>query len=239
MRTKNAANTMDDRRPAKRRRRDSFEIQIPLRRRFVPGTAPPTYPLSLLPPHDSDAFIVDKLVTPLGALQPGARRILSYLISWPDFSSARVTVPANRILDYVSPRELEDWEYRNSEKLEEEEFEEQTKLAILESLGQMPEDTTMKEKKRRGRPPGARAQPEEPPPEPDELAETAVPSRAAGPSLSTPKKRPWRDLAPGVDESETDEFALYQQLKGDEQLDDSETDELQVQVQQPRKVAIA
>ncbi|CAK7246370.1 MAG: hypothetical protein STHCBS139747_008000 [Sporothrix thermara] len=90
---------------------------------------------------DTGAFIVDKVVTPLDgswgevpataddydtdeedaryAANPQrqtVRRMLCYVVGWPDEPYARQLVRCTDILDYVSPRVLEDWEYARMEE---------------------------------------------------------------------------------------------------------------------------
>ncbi|CAK7565591.1 MAG: hypothetical protein SEPTF4163_003511 [Sporothrix epigloea] len=100
-------------------------------------------PISLLPSCldayglETGAFIVDKLVTPLDGeataadnfdtnekdawyavnpQQKRVRRMLCYVVGWPDEPYARQLVRCTEILDYVSPRTLEDWEYARMEE---------------------------------------------------------------------------------------------------------------------------
>lgn len=105
----------------------------------------PEPPITLVPPRDCSgaAFIVDKVVTPFEvdegefynsdkeeweyADEVGTdnetirrrhtrQRVLNYVVAWPDEPFARQLVPCTKILDYVSPRVLEDWEYALSER---------------------------------------------------------------------------------------------------------------------------
>ncbi|CAK7269014.1 hypothetical protein SEPCBS57363_003387 [Sporothrix epigloea] len=103
----------------------------------------PFQPISLLPSRfdayglDTGAFIVDKLVTPLDGeataadsfdtnekdawyaanpQQQRVRQMLCYVVGWPDEPYARQLVRCTEILDYVSPRTLEDWEYARMEE---------------------------------------------------------------------------------------------------------------------------
>jgi len=69
--------------------------------KYVPGSGPPLAPLSVMLPHDSSGFIIDK------------RHIykkLCYVVGFTDHPELKITVPPPDILDYVSPRNLEDWE---------------------------------------------------------------------------------------------------------------------------------
>ncbi|KAL1895903.1 hypothetical protein Sste5346_005001 [Sporothrix stenoceras] len=44
------------------------------------------------------------------------KRVLNYVVGWPDEPYARQLVPCTQILEYVSPRVLEDWEYALTER---------------------------------------------------------------------------------------------------------------------------
>ncbi|ERS95679.1 hypothetical protein HMPREF1624_07753 [Sporothrix schenckii ATCC 58251] len=44
------------------------------------------------------------------------KRVLNYVVGWPDEPYARHLVPCTQILDYVSPRVVEDWEYALTER---------------------------------------------------------------------------------------------------------------------------
>ncbi|CAK7231375.1 hypothetical protein SCUCBS95973_007890 [Sporothrix curviconia] len=91
--------------------------------------------------YDSGAYIVDKVVTPLdgswGTVPATAddydtdeedaryaanpqrqtvQRMLCYVVGWPDEPYARQLVRCTEILDYVSPRVVEDWEYAQMEE---------------------------------------------------------------------------------------------------------------------------
>ena len=111
------------------------------RPRYVAGVSgAPSGPISLVPPRDCDAYIIDKVVTPFDgwggqaataeeydtdeedaryAADPARRtvqRVLNYVVGWPDEPYARELVPCTRILDYVSPYTLEAFEYALCER---------------------------------------------------------------------------------------------------------------------------
>ncbi|RFU71846.1 chromo domain [Trichoderma arundinaceum] len=79
---------------------------------YVPGSGPPLQPISLLPPGGSAAYIDGRCVissfdsSPNG--KPPSKRMV-YLIKGPGIPEGK-QVPANRILDFVSPRALETFE---------------------------------------------------------------------------------------------------------------------------------
>lgn len=128
-------------------------IVIPLASKpadYVPGSGPPLQPISLLPPGDSTAYIIERVLLPSPGLAPNGRPLpkrMAYLIGWRDLPAASKLVPAMQVLDYVSPRTLEDFE----ERLEQELDDEKGRLeAELKSDLVAPQ---AKKKKRRGRPP--------------------------------------------------------------------------------------
>src|SRR6266566_2003327 len=85
-------------------------------------SGPPLAPITLLPPHDSTAYIIDKFEHWIpdnnGKIQ---HKRLKYLIGWTDLPAARLALAANDVLDYVSPAALEEWEYRQSLERDEDE----------------------------------------------------------------------------------------------------------------------
>ncbi|KAB5551247.1 hypothetical protein GE09DRAFT_1125509 [Coniochaeta sp. 2T2.1] len=177
------------------------------KRLFLAELPPP--PISLLPPRDSTAFIVSKLVLPVPLNVPRdyvPQRRMFYTIGWTDLPSARVCVDAAKVLEYVSPRELEDWEYNDQLRREEE----QRRAAAA------PAPAPQLEKKRPGRPRKGPAQAQR------EAAAAAIGVEAvaleseaedvradnkavAGPSLSTPSKRKLEELLRDTEAEETAE----------------------------------
>jgi hypothetical protein len=89
----------------------------------VPNSGPPMERLGLLPPKDTTAYIIERILLPPESLaadgRPRPKRMM-YIIGWTDLPAACLLVPAMRVLDYVSPRVLEDWEMDMEEELEEE-----------------------------------------------------------------------------------------------------------------------
>ena len=78
-------------------------------------------PLSLALENGSTAFIADKFVRFL--TDRPHKQQMHYLVRWSDLPAAALAVPATEILDYVSSRVLEDYEYQLS--LEEDQLLEQ------------------------------------------------------------------------------------------------------------------
>lgn len=183
----------------------SLQFDIPIRPplRFDPSKRPPpTVDLQLK--KDTDAFIVDKVVLPLEPFtqlnDPRQRRVY-YIVAWPDLRAARPVVDAVKILDYVSPRELEDWEYRDALRREKENSEAEAEAAASVKEGLVETGVAVARKKPGRKPKNAmRAQIRPPTPELDSEEEEILARKKQGPSLSTPQKsrifRLERDLDP-------------------------------------------
>ncbi|RSL39870.1 hypothetical protein CEP53_013746 [Fusarium sp. AF-6] len=141
--------------PEKRERTDHvvrtrIEVQIPQKRTkgYVPGSGPPLQPISLLPPRDSTAYILDRIILPSpGPAADGKPlpRRMTYIVGWSDLPAARMLVPAMKILDYVSPQEVEEWGFKNMEEQMD------SKKLAQEKKEQAGEKSS--KPKRRGRPP--------------------------------------------------------------------------------------
>lgn len=188
---------------------------------FKRGSGPPLAPITLVPPRDSTAYIIARFSVNIpnenGKL---AHKRLRYLVKWPDRPAATLNVDATRVLDYVSPRELEEWEHRESLENDEEERE---------------RAEARKEMARRG---GGRLRPGRVGPkrelEIDEskaaVAAEAVKRRrgrpAKGPSLSTPQKVRLEDF--NTEDADTDRDgevaspsgAIFRQLYGGQRESD-------------------
>lgn len=117
---------------------------------YVPGSGPPLRPISLLPAGDSTAYIIERVLLPSPGPAPSGKPLpkrMAYLIGWRDLRAASMVVPAMQVLEYVSPRTLEEFEA----KLEQEVDDEKEKLRNEFKSGlTMPQQ---KKKKKRGRPP--------------------------------------------------------------------------------------
>ncbi|KAF5229977.1 hypothetical protein FANTH_14024 [Fusarium anthophilum] len=134
-------------RKPKEQKKSRIEVRLRSKPRdYVPGSGPPLQPISLLPPQDSTAYILERIILPSPGLaadgHPLPRR-MAYIVSWTDLPAAQMLVPAMDILEYVSPRKLEEWEFKNTEEQLEEEKTEKMKT----EAGQVAQP------KRRGRPP--------------------------------------------------------------------------------------
>ncbi|RGP77528.1 hypothetical protein FLONG3_4313 [Fusarium longipes] len=125
--------------PKKRKPHESTKsrvaVNVPSRStEYVPGQGPPLQRISLLPPQDSTAYILERIILPSPGLaddgQPLPRR-MTYIVAWRDLPAAQMLVPAMDILEYVSPRELEEWEFANTEEQMEQETEKQQDQAVV------------------------------------------------------------------------------------------------------------
>ncbi|KAH7027298.1 uncharacterized protein B0I36DRAFT_364520 [Microdochium trichocladiopsis] len=109
-----------------------LEIPLPsLPKRYRSGDGPqPTAPISMVLKNDSTAQIFEKRV--LGGPPKNGELSLQmhYVVGWSDLPAARVAIQAQHILDYVSPRVLEDFEYKLYLEREAREEEEEVAAAI-------------------------------------------------------------------------------------------------------------
>ncbi|KAH7150378.1 hypothetical protein B0J13DRAFT_287769 [Dactylonectria estremocensis] len=189
--------------PLKRKRethrRSRIEVRIPAKLpEYIARTGPPLQPISLLPPQDSTAYILERILLPSPGLASDGKplpRRMSYMVGWHDLRAAYLLVPAMQVLDYVSPQAFEEWEYQMEQKLDEERqrVEEKRQRMEKEMMEQDRRQETPKPMRRRGRPP-ARAQ--------IETAKVAAPRNnlvktsrpTAGAMSTTPTKARLREL---------------------------------------------
>ncbi|PTB66835.1 hypothetical protein BBK36DRAFT_1116933 [Trichoderma citrinoviride] len=162
-------------------------IVIPLTSKpadYVPGSGPPLQPISLLPPGDSTAYIIERVLLPSPGLAPNGRPLpkrMAYLIGWRDLPAASKVVPAMQVLDYVSPRTLEDFEARLEQELDDEKgrLEAELKSDLV---------APQAKKKKRGRPPAHSQIETAVVAEPETVAQAKSRHKAGVMSLTTPKK---------------------------------------------------
>ncbi|KAM0242068.1 hypothetical protein ACHAP5_007466 [Fusarium lateritium] len=194
-------------------RRSRIEVHLHSKPRdYVPGSGPPLQQIGLLPPKDSTAYILERIILPSPGLaadgQPLPRR-MTYIVAWHDLPAAQMLVPAMDVLEYVSPRELEDWEYANTEEqMEHEKVETKQDVA-----GDAPKP------KKRGRPPKHSKIETAVVAVPDD-EEPAVPKRGAM-TINTPTKNRLRDFDGLSDEDGSSSRQLQWETTGDSM----ETDE--------------
>ncbi|KAI1100587.1 hypothetical protein F4804DRAFT_40155 [Jackrogersella minutella] len=236
-----------------RKRTRRSRVQIPVPSKPPPyrlGDGPPLAPLSIVPENDSTAFIVDKRVQPSTARNGESKLHMYYVVGWRDLPAARVAILATEVHDYVSPREVEDFEYRalleRDEESERQEMEKklkatiaakkkQAKLANATGTPAAPSTPPAPHSKKRGRPSKAELQARRPSqranfinPKPTEVL--LPPESTSGPSLSTPQKKRAKEIATDVEDiDETDEAdpddAIYRQLLEDgDNVEDTDVD---------------
>ncbi|KAF4954867.1 hypothetical protein FGADI_4969 [Fusarium gaditjirri] len=200
-----------EKRKPKEHKRSRIEVRLRSKPRdYVPGSGPPLHPISLLPPQDSTAYILERIILPSPGVAadglPLPRR-MTYIVSWTDLPAAHMLVPAMDILEYVSPRKLEEWEFKNTEEQLEEETTEKKKAEAGQAA----------QPKRRGRPPKHST---------IETAvvavvedEEAVPMKGAM-TIKTPTKNRLKDF-----EGLSDEEGLARQPQWEMTGDSAETDD--------------
>ncbi|KAJ3533556.1 hypothetical protein NM208_g7931 [Fusarium decemcellulare] len=198
--------------PKKRKRshHGRTRIEVHLRskpRDYVSGSGPPLQRISLLPPQDTTAYILERIILPSPGLaadgQPLPRR-MTYIVGWHDLPAATMLVPAMDVLEYVSPRELEEWEFKN--------MEEQMDRAKVDKQEQAV-DNVSKPKKRRGRPP-KHSQIETAVVAVPESDTEALPKKGVM-TISTPNKNRMKDFEGLSDEEGSPSRQLQREMSGE------------------------
>ncbi|KAL2889865.1 hypothetical protein HOO65_020407 [Ceratocystis lukuohia] len=89
---------------------------------YIPGSGPVSRDATIVPVSDSTAYIIGQVFLSEGFAADGKLRpkSLAWLIGFRDRPAARIVVRAYQVYDYVSPRELEEYEYRQWLQREEE-----------------------------------------------------------------------------------------------------------------------
>ncbi|KAL7629642.1 hypothetical protein AAE478_001164 [Parahypoxylon ruwenzoriense] len=217
-------------------------IEIPLSskpRPYRPGDGPPLAPIGIVPENDSDAFILDKRVLPTTTANGELKLQMYYVVGWPDLPAARVTILATKVCDFVSPRALEEFEYKTLlERDEEEEMQEaRAKKRKVESVTTKtkktattnmvhrpttPDVSSAINRGRRGRLSKAELQMRRLAKQPNFAGVSNIevvlpPASTSGPSLSTPQKKSTAAISSDVEDDEADPGeAIYKQLYGEE-----------------------
>ena len=210
--------------PKPTRIRTSIEVRIPQRVSASRTYGPPPLPISLVPANDSTAYIIDRMLYRPKGVGPDGKELAKvqiYFIGWKDLPAARKLIRADRVLEYVSPFTLEEYEFAQYKMSREEA---QRKRAMVEAAAAVeaaskkeacavtPKQNAPRPGKRRGRP--RRIMLEVPLDTDEEMMGVEVGrwSRPKGktevPSLSTPTKAQLKAL-----EAE-DDMALYEQFYG-------------------------
>lgn len=205
------------------RKKYKVEVLIP---RLV--NDPPKFePLSLLPTHDTTAYIKEKMLLKSAGLAADGNPLpmnLGYLIGWTDLRAASMVIPAGDVLDYVSPYALEQFEYKDWQRRKQEEKEAHERLmrkieakkAALES-GKAAQVKKKPGRKRRGRPRKKMEVPVDEGVIQEEVRKRAGSQVREEPSLSTPKKGMFTGMASGEAED------IFEQLYGATGVESSET----------------
>ncbi|CAN8099665.1 unnamed protein product [Discula destructiva] len=196
------------------RPRIEFEIPIlPRPPRYGASSAPPSGTIDLHLESDAhldanqQAFIVDKVILPLEPfteLNDPRQRRAYYIIGWPDLPGARPVIDCTKAPEYVSPHAIEEWEYENFLRREEEKERAEAEAAIAAvaaaiaaeqdkgaagSAGGDPRILLNGNKKPGRKPKNARLlEARAPTPQLDSEQEAMLARRKQHPSLSTPQK---------------------------------------------------
>ncbi|KAK3990383.1 hypothetical protein QBC44DRAFT_239391 [Cladorrhinum sp. PSN332] len=211
---------MTDEQPPARRLKTKIEIPLYSVRKYVGGSGPPLAKTSLAPPHDSTGYIIDQFILPTPAnMTEHSRRLIHYHVGFTDLPAAKILVPCDKILDYVSPREYEDWEYKNFDQRMQERAQEEARKKAEQASGAV-------KKKPVGRPPKVEKPHTTPSPSQSPKGDALVMTTLAGPSLSTPQKRNLGHSLDDEDSGETtsnmdsDDAAIQMQLQGEAEIED-------------------
>ncbi|KAM0263564.1 hypothetical protein ACHAQJ_001183 [Trichoderma viride] len=156
---------------------------------YVPGSGPPLRPISLLPPGDSTAYIIERVLLPSPGPAPNGKPLpkrMAYLIGWRDLRAASMLVPAMQVLEYVSPRTLEEFEAQLEQELDDE------KEKLEDELKS--DRVAPQKKKKRGRPPAHSQIESAVVAEPETVAQAKARHKKGVMSLSTPQKSRLEDF---------------------------------------------
>lgn len=83
----------------------TFDFVVAERPMYVPGSGPPLAPVIVMPAHDKDGVIQGEVKLD---------NQLMYIVGYEKHPYLRVSVKPQNILDWVSPRTLEDWEFEKT-----------------------------------------------------------------------------------------------------------------------------
>ncbi|KAI0125442.1 hypothetical protein BJ170DRAFT_596698 [Xylariales sp. AK1849] len=202
-------------------------VQVVLRskpRPYTRGSGPALAPLSLALQDDSTAHVTGKTILPTRTKYGGVKLQMHYIVQWTDLPAASVAIPATTVLDHVSPRTLEDFEYKVSLERDTEEERQRQKAEIarqaVAELDSLPAASSTPSAagsgKKRGRPrkeidilmrKAANASGEN-------VSSLLPAATTSGPSLSTPQK------SLGL-ESAADDLVMDEEDVGDANLEDA------------------
>jgi hypothetical protein len=83
----------------------TFDFVVAERPMYVPGSGPPLAPVTVMPANDKDGVIQGEVKMD---------NQLRYIVGYEKHPYLRVSVKPQNILDWVSPRTLEDWEFEKA-----------------------------------------------------------------------------------------------------------------------------
>ena len=83
----------------------TFDFVVAERPMYVPGSGPPLAPITVMQKHDKDGVIQGEVKMD---------NQLRYVVGYEKHPYLRVSVKPQNILDWVSPRTLEDWEFEKT-----------------------------------------------------------------------------------------------------------------------------
>jgi Chromo (CHRromatin Organisation MOdifier) domain len=95
-----------ERQKGSRKERLAFDFVVAERPIYIPGSGPPLAPVTVMPADDKDGIIQGEVKMDK---QP------RYIVSYEAHPYLRVSVKPQNILDWVSPRTLEDWEFAKTQ----------------------------------------------------------------------------------------------------------------------------
>ncbi|KAI1849207.1 hypothetical protein JX266_005168 [Neoarthrinium moseri] len=209
----------------KRPLRSSIQVVLPSRvRPYTRGSGPALAPLRIALKNDSTAYITAKDVLPTSTRSGGLKLQMHYVVRWTDLPAASVLIPATHILDHVSPRALEDYEYRlllEAEAAEAGQRNEAESAAAMVAAGAMSitgaSGAPQARKRKRGRPNKADQLMREDAARPtkEDVSALLPATRTTGPSLSTPQKSlstAIHELGVEEDVEDESEDAIFKQL---------------------------
>jgi hypothetical protein len=86
--------------------RPTFDFVVAERPKYIPNSGPPLAPISIMPAHDKDGIILDKI-------QPSGQAL--YVVGYEDKPHLRIAVKPQNILNWVSARTFFDYDYEQSQ----------------------------------------------------------------------------------------------------------------------------
>ncbi|KAL2072630.1 hypothetical protein VTL71DRAFT_11973 [Oculimacula yallundae] len=85
--------------------RNEFDFVVAERPKYIPNSGPPLAPISLMPTHEKDGIIVASFEV---------NHQIVYVVSWEKTPYLRMTARPETVLDYVSHRTFEEYEYQQT-----------------------------------------------------------------------------------------------------------------------------